>query len=374
MPSIQDFPIEDWQRLADAERSPFMDHRFFRALEESLCVGGESGWYPFYISVDGPNGRGALPAFLKTHSYGEYIFDWSWADAAYRMGGSYYPKIVVASPFSPVGGRRFLSENQTPELWDDLASTLERLAVKMKVSSIHYLFCSEAEKRWLGQRGYIPRDTFQFQWLNEGYETFDDFLARFRSKRRHQIKRERRRVAEAGVELCTVEGDSITEDHMAHMFRLYKKTVDQYYGGQLYLNADFFQRILHAMRDRICLVQAKRGGTVIAQTFNLVSDGVFYGRYWGCEEDVEDLHFETCCYFPVQIAIERGWKRVELGAGGRHKWGRGFLPKITHSAHLIYDEVLNRAVAQAVAHESASLRSELAEIENNVFKPCKESE
>lgn len=367
--SITEIEPSAWEKLGKEGGSPFLDYRFLRALETTGCVGGQSGWAPLYI-VDETDGlSGALPLFVKLNSYGEYIFDWAWADAAHRLGYAYYPKLVVASPFSPVGGSRILAKKQQTGVRERLLEALESLASRLGVSGIHILFCTEEEKQWLGTHDYFQRDTFQFQWINEGYDTFDSFLSRFRSKRRNQIRRERRRATDDGVTIRAIEGERITESDIRQMYRFYESTVNQFYAGQKYLNEAFFLTLFRTMPEQICLVQALRGGKVIAGTFNLVSDGVFYGRYWGCEEEVRDLHFEVCCYYPIELAIEKGWHRVELGAGGRHKWGRGFLPRFTHSAHKVFIEPLVEPIRHALGEESRSLRREVEAIKNDVLKP-----
>ena len=348
---------------------PFMDYRFLCALETSGCVGGESGWAPLYIVDESDGLEGALPLFVKMNSYGEYIFDWAWADAAHRFGYRYYPKLVIASPFSPVGGPRVLTRAESPEVRSRLIDALEDVATRVGASSIHVLFCTEEERRFLGGRGFLERDTFQFQWVNEGYDSFETFLSRFRSKRRNQIRRERRRAVSDGIEIRHLEGADISEQDIRQMYRFYESTVNQFYAGQKYLNEAFFLTLFREMSERICLVQARRDGQVIAGTFNLIGDGIFYGRYWGCIEDVRDLHFEVCCYYPIELAIERGWKRVELGAGGRHKWGRGYLPRFTYSAHKIFIEPLVDPIRRAIEQESESLQTEIEAIKDDVLKP-----
>lgn len=369
--TIHDIKPEQWNALTGTQGNPFMDYRFLSALETASCVGGQSGWAPLYIVAGADEIIGALPCFLKLHSYGEYIFDWAWADAAHRLGYEYYPKLVVASPFSPVGGPRLLTvanEEAQEDTRRMLIDALNGLGRKLNASSIHVLFSTEEEKQWLARNDYLVRDTFQFQWLNEGYSDFESFLSRFRSKRRNQIRRERRRAVADGITITHLQGDEITEADMRQMYRFYESTVNQFYAGQKYLNEDFFLTLHRTMRERICLVQAKRGEEVIAATFNLVAEGVFYGRYWGCSEEVKDLHFEVCCYYPIEIAIANGWRRVELGAGGRHKWGRGYLPQFTHSAHKLFIEHLVRPIENALTQESRQLRAEVDAIKTDVLK------
>jgi predicted N-acyltransferase len=346
-----------------------LDYRFLRALEESGCVGEDTGWSPIYLTFGEPTATAGLAAYIKTHSYGEYIFDWAWADAAVRMGYDYYPKLVVGAPFSPVAGPRFLGDADSALVRDALVSGLEQISQQIKASSIHVLFPTQHESNWLGERSFIERETFQFQWFNEDYGSFDDFLQRFRSKRRNQIKRERKRARSDGVTLRALMGADISRADIEQMYAFYTRTVQLLYRGQKYLNLDFFIRLFETMPEKICLVQALHDGEVVAGTLNLVSDGVFYGRYWGCSKDIRDLHFEVCCYYPVELAIERGWQRVELGAGGQHKWGRGFLPQLTYSAHKLYIDALVEPVRAAVAKESRHLRKEIEHLKSEILKP-----
>lgn len=366
--SIADIGEFHWNRLLGASGCPFLDFRFLRALETTGCVGGRSGWTPVYLTYGVAEPEACLAAYIKTHSYGEYIFDWAWADAALRMGFEYYPKLVVGAPFSPVAGPRFLGDCSRSEVRIALLDGLDALAKKISASSIHALFTTESEANWLVGHDFIKRDTFQFQWTNEGYGSFDEFLNRFKSKRRNQIKRERRRSREDGIDVRIRQGSEITPQDIQLAYEFYSSTVERFYSGQKYLNREFFFELYRTMSDKLCLIQAVRDEAVIAGTFNLVSDDVFYGRYWGCLEDVKDLHFEVCCYMPVELAIKRGWRRVELGAGGQHKWGRGFLPTLTYSAHRLFLEPLVEPVRRAVEHESRQLRAEIDRLKCDVLK------
>jgi uncharacterized protein len=367
--SISEIGAAVWNGLLGPTGCPFLDYRFLEALEVSGCVGPETGWSPIYLTYGDEAQEGAVAAYIKTNSYGEYIFDWAWADAATRMGYDYYPKLVVGAPFSPVGGPRFLGDVDNQTVRNGLISGLEQITEQVNGSGLHILFSTADEANWLERSGYIQRETFQFQWQNEGYESFDDFLQRFRSKRRNQIRRERKRACSNGGSVRVVEGQDIRMSDIEQMYGFYANTIDRFYSGQKYLNLKFFKALFDTMADKICLIQAVQNGEVIAGTFNLVSDGVFYGRYWGCAQEVRDLHFEVCCYYPVQLAIERGWSRVELGAGGQHKWGRGFLPQLTYSAHKLYIEPLVEPVRAAVRQESMQLRREIEHLKSEILKP-----
>jgi predicted N-acyltransferase len=312
---------------------------------------------------------GALPLYRKSHSYGEFIFDWSWANAAHHSGVRYYPKLVCAAPFSPVGGARFLlSDSADPGLPRRLLETARSLAQADDCTGLHLLFLEEDEAALCDEAGFAVRHTYQFHWTNEGYQDFECFLARFRSKRRHQIRRERRLVREAGVSIRVVEGDAITPGDMALAWRFYLSTIDKLAYGRRYLTPAFFDYLYASQRARLVLIFAECRGETIAGTVNLQKDGVLYGRYWGCAREVPFVHFEVCCYAGVELAIERGWRRFEAGAGGHHKFGRGFLPVVIRSAHELYIEGLDEAVRDAIAAERAQLGAELGRLEGCLFK------
>ncbi len=369
--SLTDIEPAAWDALIGDDGSPFFEHAFLHALEVSGCVGEGTGWGPRYvIARRGERLVGALAVYRKDDSYGEFIFDWAWADAAHRAGLPYYPKLICAAPFSPVGGRRI---HVAPGEGDEVAAALiqgARVAVVQEpATGLHFLYVTESEADRLEALGFVIRHTHQFQWTNAGYATFDDFLARFRSKRRNQIKRERRQVAEAGVTTRVVTGDAIDDAAIEQAWLLYRSTVDKFFWGRRYLNRRFFDLLGRDWRDRLVLIFAERDGEVVGGTVNAAKAGVLYGRYWGCREDIRNLHFEVCSYAGIELCIERGWQRFEAGAGGGgHKYGRGFLPRITRSAHEILLPGLDDAVARAVAHEKEQLAAELASLEGDLFK------
>ena len=367
----------DWDQCLGQQGSPFLRHSFLHGLELSACVGGQTGWYPQYVLIES-HGQllGACPAYIKTHSQGEFIFDWSWADAAHQMGHSYYPKLVVTSPFSPVGSQKLLCHPQLSVsdqklIQQLLLNGLKHLCKQEHLSGLHILFVSEAELEFLGEEKLLKRHTLQFQWENDGYQNFDDFLSRFRSKRRNQIKRERRRVKEAGIEVKVLQGSEIKPEHIPLMYRFYKSTVEKYYFGNLYLNQAFFEHLYEHQKEDLCLLLAEQGQNIIGGSFNLASNGVLYGRYWGLEPNIEVdyLHFEVCSYRGIEACIEKGWQRFEAGAGGgSHKYGRGFLPKIIYSAHEVYLPGFNYALSELLTHERQALAKNLLEIQGEVLK------
>ncbi|MAD60408.1 MAG: GNAT family N-acetyltransferase [Myxococcales bacterium] len=375
--SLAELKAEIWDQCLGLSGSPFLRHSFLRGLEVTACVGGQSGWYPKYVLVEHEDQLvGASPAYIKTHSQGEFIFDWSWADAAHQMGLPYYPKLVVSSPFSPVGSEKLLCDPRLSiahrnNIRKTLLKGLRQVCTEERLSGLHLLFVSDEELELLGEQGLLKRHTLQFQWENENYQNFEDFLARFRSKKRNQIKRERRRVNESGVEVKAYCGAEIKEEHISLIYKFYQNTVEKYYFGNLYLNQDFFRYLYEHQREDLCILLAEQNNQVIGGSFNLASDGVLYGRYWGIDQDIEidHLHFEVCSYRGIELCIEKGWRRFEAGAGGgSHKYGRGFLPKVIYSAHEVYLPGFNHALSELLNRERQSLAKELLEIQGEVLK------
>ncbi|MEZ4468230.1 MAG: GNAT family N-acetyltransferase [bacterium] len=304
----------------------------------------------------------------KHDSHGEFIFDWGWAEAAQRAGLPYYPS-WWRPPVLARGGPRLL---RAPGRGDDVRRALVQgsrgLARRLGHTGIHWLFVTPDEADLLADEG-SPSATHQFHWHNEGYADFEAFLARFRSDRRNQIRRERRGVIEAGVELRVVEGDALTADDEALAWACYTSTVDKFAWGRRYLNRAFFSHLFKHFRHRIFFVRADLGGRGVASAFNIQKGADLYGRYWGCLEDIRYLHFEVCSYAGIEAAIARGLHRFEAGAGGGgHKFGRGVLPRRIYSAHEIYLPPLDRAVREYLARERAGLEAELASVEGAVLK------
>ncbi len=373
-PSLADLPAAAWDAVV-GDGCPFFEHAFLWGLERTGCVGPASGWHPRYVLAwRGRDLVGALAMFRKDHSYGEFIFDWAWAEAAQRVGLPYYPKMVVAAPHSPVGGERFLlAPGEGDDVRDALLEEARRVTVAEPATGLHWLFVTRAEAAFLQSRGLAVRHTHQFHWHNEGYATFDDFLERFRSKRRNQIRRERRQLAEQGVTVRVLEGAAIDDAAMAHAWTFYKDTVDKFFYGRRYLNRAFFDHLRDHFADRLMLVFGERDGVVLGGAVNVRKGPVLYGRYWGCRADVRNLHFELCSYAGIEASIERGIQRFEAGAGGGgHKYHRGFLPVVTYSAHELYLPGLDDAVRRALAHEREHLAAELAGLEGHLLKPTED--
>jgi predicted N-acyltransferase len=334
--------------------NPFVSHEFLRALEESGCVGGRSGWSPAYLLVE--DGAGALlaaaPSFLKSHSQGEYVFDHGWADAYERAGGHYYPKLQVAAPFTPATGPRLLVADtlRAEEARAGLVAGLEALRDQAEASSVHVTFAQEPDIATLREAGYLERHDLQFHWQNEDFATYDDFLATLASRKRKALKRERREALSAGITVEVLSGSDLTEAVWDDFHSFYEDTGARKW-GRPYLNRAFFSRVGAAMGERIVLMMAKRAGRYIAGAINFRGANTLYGRNWGCIEDHPFLHFELCYHQAIDYAIAHGLARVEAGAQGEHKLARGYRPVLTRSLHHLADPGLRRAVAHYLAGE-----------------------
>ncbi len=346
-----------WDSFA-REDNPFMSYGFLSALEDSGSVGKRTGWHPRYAVLRDAAGEIAAlaPAYAKTNSYGEYVFDHAWANALERAGGRYYPKLQIAVPFSPVPGPRILVRPGLPVA--AMAAALEQLAQELECSSVHATFCSQAEWEAFGAAGWLQRLGTQFHWENAGYSTFDDFLGALSSRKRKAIKRERR-DAQAGLTFKALSGAELTPAVWKAFYTFYTSTVDRKWGGA-YLTPEFFPLLGERLGDQVVLMIAEREGRPIAGALNLRSKDVLYGRNWGSTEDVPFLHFELCYYQAIDYAIAQGMRRVEAGAQGEHKIQRGYLPKPTYSAHFIRHPGLRGAVAEFVAAERLGMEQTMA--------------
>jgi uncharacterized protein len=354
-------PASDWDACAigtgtgdDDPFNPFVSHAFLSALEDSGCVGGKTGWAPVHILVEDEAEKllGAAPCYLKSHSMGEYVFDHSWADAYTRAGGRYYPKLQVAVPFTPVTGPRLIVPHgpRSTEVRSYLIAGLRALRDQTGASSIHATFVQEADLGALTAEKFLQRDDQQFHWFNDGYGSFEDFLAALASRKRKAIRRERRDALANGISIDWVTGSDIKEAHWDAFFSFYMDTGSRKW-GRPYLNRSFFSLLGERMADRVLLVMAKRNGRYIAGAINFIGDKRLYGRNWGCIEDHPFLHFEVCYYQAIEFAITRRLDRVEAGAQGEHKLARGYRPVITSSAHDIADPSLRRAVQDYLDQE-----------------------
>ncbi len=344
-----DISAADWNACA-GPGNPFLQHEFFTALEDSGSAAAATGWQPVHLAIDGDDGRLAalMPAYLKSHSQGEYVFDHNWADAWSRAGGRYYPKLQSSVPFTPATGNRLLLRD--PSLGPALLAAAEALTVQNKLSSAHATFIMPEQVPVFEAAGWLLRIDQQFHWYNDGYASFDDFLAALSSRKRKAIRKEREAAMSGGVEIDMLTGAAITEAHWDAFWHFYQDTGARKW-GQPYLTRQFFSLFGERMADRVLLGVARRGGRIIAGALNLIGDDCLYGRYWGCSEEVPFLHFELCYHRAIDWAIANGRARVEAGAQGAHKLARGYRPTPTYSAHYIPNAGFREAVAGFLERE-----------------------
>ncbi|PKP91118.1 MAG: GNAT family N-acetyltransferase [Alphaproteobacteria bacterium HGW-Alphaproteobacteria-16] len=354
-PGVCSIPAAQWDACA-GEDNPFLSHAFLAALEQSGSAVTETGWQPLPIVIDGADGAPAAiaPAYGKSHSQGEYVFDHAWADAWEHAGGRYYPKLQVAVPFSPVPGPRLLLRDAA--LAPALIAGIEAVVDQNRLSSAHVTFVEDAQLPLFEQAGWLVRAGTQFHWHNDGYASFDEFLAALSSRKRKAIRKERERAVE-GLTIRHLTGAEISEAHWDAFWLFYQDTGSRKW-GRPYLTRSFFSMLGDAMGDRVLLMLAERDGQPIAGALNLIGGDALYGRYWGCSEDVPFLHFELCYYQAIDAAIARGLARVEAGAQGEHKLARGYVPVTTWSAHYLPDPNFRRAVAEYLEREKLAVAQE----------------
>ncbi len=354
---------QEWDACAGPD-NPFLSHAFLLALEESGSAIGRTGWQPSHLAALDGAGRimGAVPLYLKNHSYGEYVFDHAWAHAYERAGGQYYPKLQCAVPFTPVPGPRLLvrpgaSIQGMEAVAGALIQGMEEVARRYGVSSVHVTFPEEGDWRRLGEAGWLLREGVQYHWENRGYASFDDFLGTLNSRKRKTIRKERREVAESSVRLHSLTGADLKPEHWDAFYRFYLETADRKWGGG-YLNRAFFRLLGETMADRVMLVMCEDNGEWVAGALNLIGADALYGRNWGSDGSYRFLHFEACYYRALDFAIERGLGRVEAGAQGEHKIQRGYLPVPTYSAHWVADPGFRRAIADYLRRERPGVAAE----------------
>lgn len=363
--SISHIQAGDWNKLAG--QHPLSSHAFLNALHESASACAATGWTPNYLLLrEQGNLIAAMPLYLKSHSYGEYVFDWAWAEAYQRNGLQYYPKLLSAIPFSPVSANKVLSLNDTSRCM--LLDAALRLAKESGVSSFHCLFPNAAEAAYLQAQGLMIRSGMQFHWQNPGYVSFNDFLNGMSRDKRKRIKQERRKVCDAGVTFRRLTSAAITEKDWDFFHRCYANTYHQHHSSP-YLNRDFFARIGHSMSGQTLLIIAEKDGVPVAAALNFFGGGTLYGRYWGSTEFISGLHFETCYYQTIEFCIEQKIAVFEGGAQGEHKLARGFLPVPTFSAHWLARPEFATAVARYLERETKGIDSYLSELnERQPFK------
>jgi predicted N-acyltransferase len=356
------FDAAEWDACAGDE-NPFVSHAFLSALEDSGSAVAHAGWQPVPIAIDGPHGAPAaiLPAYAKSHSQGEYVFDHGWADAWERAGRSYYPKLQIAVPFSPVPGPRLLLRD--PALAPALIAAAEAVVQQNDLSSAHATFIEGAQLHHFENAGWLIRADRQFHWFNRNYTDFDAFLGALTSRKRKQIRRERA-AARAGLDFLHLSGAEIEERHWDAFWRFYQDTGSRKW-GRPYLKRSFFSLLGQRLGEKVILMLALRDDQPIAGALNLLGRDTLYGRYWGCTEEVPFLHFELCYYQAIDAAIARGLSKVEAGAQGEHKLARGYLPTPTFSAHYIPDPGFRRAVADYLEQERRMIAANIEVLEED---------
>lgn len=363
--SLADLPAEDWDACAcpeggDRPEDPFTTHRFLHALERSGSVGPGTGWQPLYLSARDEAGIiGVAPMYAKMHSQGEYVFDHSWAHAWERAGGSYYPKLQIAVPFTPATGRRFLVRpGAEAKGMSALVQGAVQVAADNELSSLHVTFCTEDEAIAGEAMGLLHRSHSQYHWFNDGFADFDAFLETLSSRKRKAIRKDRRTAQNFGGEIVALTGDDLKPEHWDAFWTFYQDTGARKWGSP-YLTRAFFDIVQEEMRDDVLLVLAMRDGMPVAGALNFIGRDVLYGRYWGCIEHHPSLHFELCYYQAIDYAIEHGLGRVEAGAQGDHKLARGYMPVTTHSLHWIGDPGFRRAVAEFCEQEARAVDEDI---------------
>ena len=361
--SILDIDPAAWNGLAAG--SPFLRHEFLSALENAGCVGTGTAWQPAYLTASDDHGRlaGALPLYIKYDSRGEFVFDWSWAAAYEQAGMAYYPKLVSAVPFTPATGRRLLvgEDSDFESVAEQLLVAARTLGSEIRASSLHVLFPTNAEQQFLGGEGLMSRKSCQFHWHNDGYASFDDFLERFTSMKRKKVRRERRRIAEAGIAFEHLRGDEPGSEDWDAVYEYYSHTFLRR-GRAPYLNREFFAEIARTMPENLVIVLARFGERPIATAICFRSDDTLYGRYWGSLADFHSLHFEACYYQGIDYCIREGLTLFEPGTQGEHKLSRGFTPASTWSSHWIANPGFARAIGRFLDQEHGHVNAYMREL------------
>lgn len=361
--AVSEIPAGEWDACAGGG-NPFVSHAFLAALEESGSATARTGWLPQHAALRDPGGRllACAPCYAKSHSQGEYVFDYGWADAFERAGGQYYPKLQVCAPFSPVPGPRLLVHPEAGMGPAAMAQGLSQACDDLGLSSVHVTFCEGAEWEALGEAGWLQRLGTQFHWHNKGYGSFEDFLGALSSRKRKAIRRERRDAEASGFVLRTLRGHEITPKHWRAFHRFYRSTTDKKWGRSAYLTQRFWPLLGEALGDAVVLMVAEQDGEPVAGALNLLGREALYGRNWGSLVDAPFLHFELCYYRAIDFAIEHGLPRVEAGAQGEHKIQRGYLPSPTYSAHWIAHAGLRRAIGDFLERERPAMLREIEDL------------
>ena len=353
--TLEEVPADAWNALAGCEQ-PFLRHEFLAALEATGCVGEGTGWYPRHLLFyAGKEMVAAAPMYLKTHSYGEFVFDWAWAEAYARAGLDYYPKLVSAVPFTPVTGPRILvAKPSNASMRTAIAAASLQLAEQLEASSVHWLFAGDRDRKALEAAGLSLRAGFQFHWQNSGFRDFQDYLDSLRSKKRKQIRRERREAASAGLEVELLHGNDLSDDQCDAYHRLYSATYDRKWGYPS-LSREFFCQTRRSLGDALIMILAKHHGRYVAGAHLFRGTKGLYGRNWGCSEYHRALHFEMCYYRAIEYCIDNKLETFEAGAQGEHKLSRGFLPVMTFSAHGVLHPGFRRAIGDFTRRERVEI-------------------
>ncbi|MDP1707867.1 MAG: GNAT family N-acetyltransferase [Gammaproteobacteria bacterium] len=370
-PRLDNIAAAAWNALAGND-NPFLRHEFLVALERHGCVGRHAGWVPQHITAyDRGQLVGAAPMYLKYNSHGEFVFDWAWAEAYERNGMPYYPKLVVAVPYTPATGPRLLLADSIDQevVAGGLVEAILDHARRLQTSSVHWLFTTEHDTTLLERHGFMRRSGFQFHWHNPGYRDFSDFLSSLSAEKRKKIKQERRRVREAGIEIEILSGHQVSAEQWKLFHAFYCSTFDRK-GGSASLTLEFFMEIGRSLAEHVVLVLAQHDGKYVAGAFNLRGGDTLYGRHWGCAADFHGLHFECCYYSLMEYCISHRLVRFEAGAQGEHKLARGFLPTPTWSAHWFAHPAFSAAVQDFLTRETFALQPHLEELHaHSPFKP-----
>ena len=352
--SIEEVGKKDWDGIQE-NKYPFLKYEFLKSLETTKCVSAEQGWTPLHVVVSENDDKiiAVMPLYIKTDSQGEFIFDWSWADAFYRNGLEYYPKLVSSIPFTPASGPRILiaEEKRSPEIIKVISNALKQIAEDNKFSSVHVLLADKKEIEDFSKEDFSLRTSYSFHWFNKQYKDFDQFLDDMTSRQRKNIKKERAKIARQGISMLKIKGTEITREMIETFYQFYQVTYLKR-GMRGYLNFDFFKKIVEKIPDSVLLVLAKnKVGEYVAGALNFFDDKKLYGRYWGCLEEYDSLHFETCYYQGIEFCINQNLKSFDPGVQGEHKIKRGFCPIETYSAHWIKDIRFKEAIDDFLSRE-----------------------
>ena len=357
--SINEINKEEWNKIINSDY-PFLKYEFLESLEKHKCVSEDRGWSPFHVIVSDENKKIAImPMYIKTDSQGEFIFDWSWADAFYRNGVNYYPKLVCSIPYTPASGPRLsvIQEGKTKEIIENIYSALKEISEELDFSSVHILLAEEEEIRSFSNAGFSIRSSYSFHWFNNNYKDFNNFLEDMTSRQRKNIKKERDKILQQGITMKKIKGEGITDKMLSAFYQFYQLTYLKR-GMQGYLNYDFFKEIFQLIPENILLIMAlDKGGNYVAGALNFYDKKKLYGRYWGCFEEFDSLHFETCYYQGIEFCIDNALVAFDPGVQGEHKIKRGFCPIETFSAHWIKDSRFREAIDDFLVREKAHVKN-----------------